>query len=205
MPKFVGANIYDIQVLTPMRKGELGVERLNVVLQHYLNPKNIDKKEIEYNSVIYREGDKIMQIKNNYQAKWVRKGYNGITVEEGEGVFNGDIGIIKKIDTIQNEIDVEFDENRTITYQYANLDELEHAYAITIHKSQGSEYPAVVIPLLTVPKMLMNRNLLYTAVTRAKQCVTIVGSAFMLQEMIYNSMEQERYSSLHERIMQLSD
>ncbi|MFU0826032.1 MAG: ATP-dependent RecD-like DNA helicase [Lachnoclostridium sp.] len=203
MPKYVNATPYDIQVLTPMRKGELGVERLNQVLQYYLNPPSKDKKEKEYHNCIFREGDKVMQIKNNYQLTWEIKSRYGITTENGSGVFNGDMGIIREINLFAEQMTIEFDEGRMVEYTFGQLDELELAYAITIHKSQGSEYPAVVMPLLTGPRMLMNRNLLYTAVTRAKNCVTIVGSQRMVQLMIDNESEQRRYSSLGERIKEL--
>ncbi|MEE0713079.1 MAG: ATP-dependent RecD-like DNA helicase, partial [Blautia sp.] len=163
MPKFVDAEPYDIQVLTPMRKGLLGVERLNIILQQYLNPPSKEKKEKEHGKGLFREGDKVMQIKNNYQLEWEIRGLYGIPVEKGVGVFNGDTGIIKEINTFAETITVEFDERRFVEYSFKQLEELELAYAITIHKAQGSEYPAVIIPLLAGPKMLMNRNLLYTA------------------------------------------
>lgn len=203
MPKYVEATAFDIQVLTPMRKGELGVERLNQVLQQFLNPPTPDKKEKEFHNSVFREGDKVMQIKNNYQLTWEIKSRYGITTENGTGVFNGDTGIIREINLFAEQVTVEFDEGRMVEYTLNQLEELEHAYAITIHKSQGSEYPAVVMPLLTGPRMLMNRNLLYTAVTRAKNCVTIVGSQNTVQMMIDNESEQRRYSSLGERIKEL--
>lgn len=203
MPKYVEATAFDIQVLTPMRKGELGVERLNLVLQQFLNPPSPDKKEKEYHNSVFREGDKVMQIKNNYQLTWEIKSRYGITTENGTGIFNGDTGIIREINLFAEQVTVEFDEGRMVEYTLNQLEELEHAYAITIHKSQGSEYPAVVMPLLTGPRMLMNRNLLYTAVTRAKNCVTIVGSQNTVQMMIDNESEQRRYSSLGERIKEL--
>jgi exodeoxyribonuclease V alpha subunit len=203
MPKYVNATTFDIQVLTPMRKGELGVERLNQILQQFLNPPSPDKREKEYHNYIFREGDKVMQIKNNYQLTWEIKSRYGITTENGTGIFNGDTGIIKEINLFAEQVTVEFDEGRMVEYTFNQLEELELAYAITIHKSQGSEYPAVVMPLLTGPKMLMNRNLLYTAVTRAKNCVTIVGSENMVQLMIDNESEQRRYSGLSERIKEL--
>lgn len=203
MPKYVNATPYDIQVLTPMRKGELGVERLNQVLQQFLNPPSSNKKEKEYHNCIFREGDKVMQIKNNYQLTWEIKSRYGITTENGTGIFNGDMGIIREINLFAEQMTVEFDEGRMVEYSFSQLEELELAYAITIHKSQGSEYPAIVMPLLTGPRMLMNRNLLYTAVTRAKNCVTIVGSQNMVQMMIDNESEQRRYSSLSERIKEL--
>ncbi len=200
MPKFVDAEPYDIQVLTPMRKGLLGVERLNVILQQYLNPPSKEKKEKEHGRGLFREGDKVMQIKNNYQLEWEIRGLYGIPVEKGVGVFNGDTGIIKEINTFAETITVEFDERRFVEYSFKQLEELELAYAITIHKAQGSEYPAVIIPLLSGPKMLMNRNLLYTAVTRARKCVTLVGDEKVFAEMENNKMEQSRYTTLDLRI-----
>lgn len=203
MPKYVNAKPYDIQVLTPMRKGLLGVERLNRILQEYLNAPSKDKVEKEYGDRLFREGDKVMQIKNNYQLEWEVTTNYGMTVDKGLGVFNGDMGIVKEINTYEETVTVEFDEKRKVKYPYTLLDELELAYAITIHKSQGSEYPAVVIPLLQGPRQLYNRNLLYTAVTRAKKCVTLVGSDAVFQEMIRNTQEQERNTSLAERIREL--
>lgn len=200
MPKFVDAEPYDIQVLTPMRKGLLGVERLNVILQQYLNPPSKEKKEKEHGRGLFREGDKVMQIKNNYQLEWEIRGLYGIPVEKSVGVFNGDTGIIKEINTFAETITVEFDERRFVEYSFKQLEELELAYAITIHKAQGSEYPAVIIPLLSGPKMLMNRNLLYTAVTRARKCVTLVGDEKVFAEMENNKMEQSRYTTLDLRI-----
>lgn len=203
MPKYVDAGVYDVQVLTPMRKGELGVERLNQILQEYLNPRSSNKKEKEYKQRLFREGDKVMQIKNNYQLAWEIKSKHGITQDAGTGVFNGDCGVIREINLFAETLTVEYEEGKMAEYAFQALDELEHAYAITIHKSQGSEYPAVVMPILTGPKMLFNRNLLYTAVTRAKKCVTIVGSNEMVQQMIANVNEQKRCSSLHTRLREL--
>lgn len=196
LPKFVEATPYDIQVLTPMRKGLLGVERLNTILQQYLNPPGQEKKEREHGQGLFREGDKVMQIKNNYQMEWEIRGAYGIPVEKGVGVFNGDTGIIREINTFAETLTVEFDEKRFVEYSFKQLDELELAYAITIHKAQGSEYPAVIIPLLGGPRMLMNRNLLYTAVTRARRCVTLVGDEKTFYEMEENRMEQSRYTAL---------
>ena len=200
LPKFVQAEPYDIQVLTPMRKGLLGVERLNVILQQYLNPPETGKKEKEHRNGLFREGDKVMQIKNNYQIEWEVRGLYGIPVEKGVGVFNGDTGILREINTFAETVTVEFDERKFVEYSFKQLDELELAYAITIHKAQGSEYPAVVIPLLHGPRMLMNRNLLYTAVTRARKCVTLVGDEKTFIEMENNQMEQSRYTTLDLRI-----
>lgn len=201
MPKYVDASMYDIQVLTPMRKGLLGVDRLNIVLQQYLNPPSPKKQEKERGSTVFREGDKVMQIKNNYQLEWEIKNRYGIAVERGMGVFNGDMGIIRSIRDITELMTVEFDEGRIVEYPFKLLEELELAYAVTIHKSQGSEYPAVVIPLLNGPKMLMNRNLLYTAVTRARKCVTLVGDERTFFDMAENVSEQKRYCGLKDRIL----
>ena len=203
LPSYVGANPYDIQVLTPMRKGKLGVETLNTILQRYLNPPTPDKKEYVSGETLLREQDKVMQIKNNYQLEWEVVSKYGIPIDKGTGIFNGDIGIIKTIDEYAHEVVIEFDEHRSVRYAYAQLDEVELAYAVTIHKSQGSEYPAVIMPLLTGPRMLMNRNLLYTGVTRAKNCVTILGSRQMVQEMIANNYQNRRYTGLAERICEL--
>ena len=204
LPKFVDASPYDIQVLTPMRKGNLGVERLNKILQQYLNPPSPQKQEKEVGDRLLREGDKVMQIKNNYQLEWEVCTKYGMTIDKGLGVFNGDMGIIKNINTYEETVTVEYDEQRQVKYPYAILDELELAYAITIHKAQGSEYPAVVIPLLQGPRQLYNRNLIYTAVTRARKCVTLVGSDSVFQEMIQNTSEQRRNTSLAERIRELA-
>ena len=200
LPKFVDATPYDIQVLTPMRKGLLGVERLNGILQQYLNPPDKSKREKEHGDMVFREGDKVMQTKNNYQLEWEIRTKFGLTVDKGMGIFNGDMGIITEINDFAETMTVEFDEGRKVEYSYKLLDELELAYAITIHKSQGSEYPAVVIPLLSGPSMLMNRNLLYTAVTRARKCVTLVGNDTTFNQMIQNTSQQKRYSGLCDRI-----
>ncbi len=200
MPRYVHAQISDIQVLTPMRKGALGVENLNQVLQRYLNPPSKDKEEKEHGRGIFRVGDKVMQIRNNYQLEWEVRNRFGIAVDRGLGVFNGDMGLIRSINSFAEELTVEFDEGRMVSYPFKQLDELELAYAITVHKSQGSEYPAVVIPLLSGPRPLMNRNLLYTAVTRARSCVTLVGSAEIFQMMVENETEQKRYTGLAEII-----
>lgn len=205
LPKFVEATSFDIQVLTPMRKGLLGVERLNVILQQYLNPPSREKTEKEHRDFVFREGDKVMQTKNNYQLEWEIRSKYGILVEKGTGVFNGDMGVIREINEFAEMMTIEFDEGRMAEYPFKILDELEPAYAITIHKSQGSEYPAVVIPLLNGPSMLMNRNLLYTAVTRAQKCVTLVGSDGTFQTMIRNNSQQKRYSGLRERLEENKD
>ena len=200
LPKFVGASEYDIQVLTPMRTGLLGVERLNGILQMYLNPADKRKREKEHGDTIFREGDKVMQTKNNYQLEWEIRSKYGLCIDKGTGIFNGDMGIIEEINDFAETMTVSFDEGRMVEYPYKLLDELELAYAVTIHKSQGSEYPAVVIPLLSGPRMLMNRNLLYTAVTRAKKCVTIVGNDITFNQMIENNSQLKRYSGLRDRL-----
>ena len=205
LPKYVDARPFEIQVLTPMRKGLLGVERLNQILQRYLNPPASDKKEKEIGDHLFRTGDKVMQIKNNYQMEWEVRGKYGIPVEKGVGVFNGDTGILKEINEFAEIATVEFEDGRFAEYSFKQLEELELAYAITIHKSQGSEYPAVILPLLSGPKMLMNRNLLYTGVTRARKCVTVVGSEETFGEMIRNEKQQKRYSSLDERIQEFAE
>lgn len=202
LPRYVEAKPFDIQVLTPMRKGLLGVERLNLILQRYLNPPDPSKKEREYGQGLFREGDKVMQVRNNYQLEWEIRGRYGIPVEKGVGVFNGDTGILKTINEFAETAEVEFEDGRCAEYSFKQLEELELAYAVTIHKSQGSEYPAVVIPLLSGPRMLLNRNLLYTAVTRARKCVTIVGSEETFREMINNEKQQRRYSSLDVRLQE---
>lgn len=200
LPGYVNAAPYEIQVLTPMRKGLLGVERLNGILQQYLNPQDPKKAEREYAGRLFREGDKVMQIKNNYQLEWEILSKYGMTIDKGMGIFNGDMGIVKQINEYDEVVTVEFDEGRMVHYPFMLLEELELAYAITIHKSQGSEYPAVVIPLLSGPRQLYHRNLLYTAVTRAKKCVTLVGSETVFWNMIDNNDEQKRNTSLAEQI-----
>ena len=196
LPGYVGAKPGDIQVLTPMRKGSLGVEALNPVLQRYLNPADDSKREYEVRDAVYREGDKVMQIKNNYRLEWEIKSRYGIPVDKGLGIFNGDMGIITEIDNYNETLTVMYDGMRTVVYPFSGLDEIEHAYAVTIHKSQGSEYPAVIIPLLSGPRMLFNRNLLYTGVTRAKDCVMLLGSRERINAMIDNADEHLRYTGL---------
>lgn len=203
LPKFVDAKPFDIQVLTPMRKGLLGVERLNGILQQYLNPPSPKKAEKEHGQVIFREGDKVMQTKNNYQAEWEIRSRYGIPIEKGMGVFNGDMGIIRELNDFAQTLTVEYEEGKMVEYTFKQLDELELAYAITIHKAQGSEYPAVVLPLMGGPRMLMNRNLLYTAVTRARKCVTMVGDENTFYQMIANTTEQRRFCGLRDRLEEL--
>ncbi len=203
LPKYVNATSYDIQVLTPMRKGSLGIETLNGILQRYLNPPEPGKREHVSGETIYREGDKVMQIRNNYQLEWEIVSRYNVTVDKGMGVFNGDMGRILEINEGASELVVEYDEGKRVHYPFTLLEELELSYAITIHKSQGSEYPAVVMPLLSGPRMLFNRNLLYTGVTRAKNCVTILGSSDTVRGMIANESENKRYTSLDLRIREL--
>ena len=205
LPRYVDARPQDIQILTPMRKGALGVENLNQILQKYLNPPAPDKAERENGGNILREGDKVMQIRNNYQMEWEIRGINGIVAERGMGVFNGDLGMIRSINPYTEVTTVEFEEGKFADYTFKQADELELAYATTIHKAQGSEYPAVVIPLLGGPRMLMTRNLLYTAVTRARKCVTIVGSDVTFQAMIGNHIEANRYTTLARRIREMQE
>ena len=203
LPRYVKASAYDIQVLTPMRKGSLGCETLNGILQRYLNPADAGKKEHIIGDTVYREGDKVMQVKNNYQLEWEIVSRYGIPVDRGTGVFNGDMGRIREINEAASCLVVEYDEQKRVTYPFAMLEELELSYAVTIHKSQGSEYPAVILPLLTGPRMLFNRNLLYTAITRAKSCVTILGSSDTVRSMIENVSENKRYTALAERIQEI--
>jgi exodeoxyribonuclease V alpha subunit len=204
LPGYVHADIFDIQIMTPMRKGAMGVERLNTILQEFLNPPAEDKLQKEANGIIYRVGDKVMQIKNNYNIEWEVRNKYGIPVDKGTGIYNGDMGIIREINSFAELITVEFDESRLVEYSYKQLEELELAYAITIHKSQGSEYPAVVIPVFSGPRMLMTRNLIYTAVTRAKACVCLVGVPEIFQDMVNNETEQRRYSGLKDRICEIN-
>lgn len=205
LPGYVKADVFDIQIMTPMRKGALGVDRLNGILQKYLNPPSPDKKEKESGSVTFRTGDKVMQIKNNYQLEWELRNRHGIPVDKGTGVFNGDTGVIRDINTFSELVTVEFDEGKMVEYSFKQLEELELAYAITIHKSQGSEYPAVVIPVYPGPRMLMTRNLIYTAVTRARTCVCLVGIPQVFQDMVDNASEQKRYCGLRDRICEIEE
>ena len=205
LPKYVNADPFEIQIMTPMRKGALGVERLNSILQEYLNPKTPEKEEREAAGVIYRVGDKVMQIKNNYQIEWEIRNRYGIPVDSGTGVFNGDIGRIHSINTFAEQLTVEFDEGKMVDYSFKQLEELELAYAITIHKSQGSEYPAVIIPVHSGPRMLMTRNLIYTGVTRARACVCLVGIPEMFQAMVNNEVEQCRYTGLKNRLKEIME
>ena len=183
-----------------MRKYELGVENLNKRLQETLNPPAKGKAEKVKNNIIFRVGDKVMQIHNNYKLEWTIYNNDGSVDESGIGVFNGDTGVITEIDDFNEVICVKFDDRREVMYPYTLLDELEHAFAITVHKSQGSEYPAVVVPLYSGPPRLMSRNLIYTAVTRAKQMVVIVGNLALINKMIDNASELRRYTRFRNRL-----
>ncbi len=201
LPGYVGTKEQDIQVLTPMRNGILGVNSLNEQLQKFINPPSPDKSEKEIAGTIFREGDKVMQVKNNYQLSWEQRSASGRIFDTGSGIFNGDMGIVTKINNTTNYIEVVFDDDRYVTYDTKQAEELELAYAITIHKSQGSEYPAVIMPLVSGVQMLMTRNLLYTGVTRAKKCVCIVGRKEMFEAMIANEDQHKRYSGLKWQII----
>lgn len=203
LPSYVDADSFDIQVLTPTRKGNLGVIALNRYLQKALNPEAPDKAEHVYGEDVFRVGDKVMQVRNNYQAEWKVMGNFNIPIDAGVGVFNGDVGRIIEIDESESCITVEFDDFRRVSYPFTNLDELELAYAITVHKSQGSEYGAVIMPIVSGPRQLLNRNLLYTGVTRAKKCLVMLGNTSILGEMIENNQENLRYSGLKKRILEI--
>ncbi len=198
--RYVGTSPMEIQVLTPMKKGVMGVEALNGILQRYINPPADGKREHLSGNALFREGDKVMQIKNNYKLEWEITGKYNLPLQTGQGVFNGDIGVVREINEYASVMQVEFDEGKKVNYRFEELDELELAYAVTIHKSQGSEYPAVVIPLLGVPGLLTYRNLLYTAVTRAKKCVTVLGSETTIENMILGENKQKRYTGFRYRI-----
>lgn len=203
LPGYCGISPLEIQVLTPMRKGSLGVETLNRILQQYLNPPDKEKEELQYADTVFRTGDKVMQVKNNYQLEWEIVSRYNIPIDKGIGIFNGDTGVIRRIDAHNQILSVEFDDGRRVEYTYSLLEELELAYAATIHKAQGSEYPAVLIPLMQGPRQLFNRNLLYTGVTRAKNCLTILGSREVIGEMIANTSENRRYTGLSLRIREV--
>lgn len=197
---YYGCKPYEVQVLCPMKNGETGVKNCNLVLQRGLNPPSPDKREYKAHDTVFREGDKVMQIKNNYKLAYRIYGAGRVVIEEGQGVFNGDIGVVERVDNEFKEIEVCFDDDKHVIYGSANLDELELAYAVTIHKSQGSEYPVIILPLLGGPRPLMTRNILYTAVTRGQRCVFIIGDEPVIRRMISNESEGKRYSSLCERI-----
>lgn len=203
LPKYVQGTRDDIQVLTPMRKGALGCIRLNEVLQSVLNPEAPGKKETRAHDQVFRVGDKVMQTRNNYQMEWEIPGNFGMPIEKGTGVFNGDFGVIADVDTELAELIVRFDEDKVVHYPFTQLEDLELAYAITVHKSQGSEYPAVILPLLSGPSGLFNRNLLYTAITRARKCVVILGERETIAQMERNISQYTRYSGLKDRILEM--
>lgn len=205
LPGYVEADMNEVQIITPTRKGVLGVEKINETMQYYLNPPTEDKQEKQTAGVTFREGDKVMQIKNDYQIEWEMKGKYDVVLDKGMGVFNGEVGIINKINNYTEMMEVEFDDRKCVTYTFKQLDELELAYAITVHKAQGSEYPAVVIPLFQGPQMLMTRNLLYTAVTRAKKCVCLVGDTDVFDYMEGNNTIRKRYTGLKERLMEVNE
>ncbi|MCQ2506575.1 MAG: ATP-dependent RecD-like DNA helicase [Lachnospiraceae bacterium] len=204
---YLGIKPLDIQILSPMKKGEIGVEALNVMLQEQLNPPIKGKLEHKTSDgVIFREGDKVMQIQNNYETEWKIMGSNGYVKENGTGIFNGDVGIVDEINPYSESVRVIFDDGKIVEYPFQGLDELTLAYAVTIHKSQGSEYPAVIIPLLGGgSNLLFNRNVLYTGVTRAKRCVVIIGETNLISRMIHNVNEQKRYTGLSESVKAMCD
>ncbi len=203
MAKYFDCEPFDIQVLAPMKKGELGVIRCNELLQNALNPPSPDKTEWPFHDVTFREGDKVMQTKNNYRMPYRVLGYNDVVIDEGTGIYNGDIGVVESIEPHEGQMTVCFDGERHVTYERSDVSDLELAYAITVHKSQGAEYPAVILPMLGGPSTLMTRNILYTAVTRGERCVMIIGSRQAVERMIANASRQTRFSSLAERIREI--
>ena len=194
-------SIRDIQVLSPSKKGDAGVHSLNTALQQRLNPPQEGLKEKSYRNVVFRENDRVMQIKNNYSLPWVIF-EDGKQSTHGDGVFNGDMGIIREIDLKNSSLSVLFDDGKLVEYDFDILDELEHSYAITVHKSQGSEFPAVVIALSNIPPMLRCRNILYTAVTRARDLVILVGYRKTMEQMVSDITKRERYTSLKDRLIE---
>lgn len=203
LPEYYGIEdpLSDIQVLTPTRKGELGTVSLNKTLQEILNPPSPAKAEKRLGERIFREGDKVMQIKNNYSIGWRRRR----DFSEGEGIFNGDVGIVTRVDNENGTMTVIFDEDRFVEYDNSLMEELELAYALTVHKSQGSEFPIVVMPIAYVHPMLATRNLLYTAVTRGKQAVVLCGIERFMHGMVDNNRSKERYSGLKARLLAAID
>jgi exodeoxyribonuclease V alpha subunit len=196
LPKSYGAEtVNNIQVISPSRKGDAGTENLNVMLQASLNPSSTKKREYKHRERVFREGDKVMQIKNNYEIEWCRE-----DDQTGTGIFNGDIGTILRIDTLNECMEIVFDDKH-VTYEFSSLEELEHAYAITVHKSQGCEYPIVIIPLYSAPSMLLTKNLFYTAVTRAQKMVILVGRADVAKTMVSNAHTSKRYTCLKQRLL----
>ena len=204
LPKYLSTDPLSIQVMSPQKKGLLGVENLNRFLQERLNPPGKNKPEYEGSGNIFRLGDKVMQIKNDYQLAWEIPGNFNLPIDSGEGVFNGDIGKITEINAYQKTVTVFFEEKKVV-YSFQDLENLELAYAITIHKSQGSEYPAVLLPMYPGPKMLMSRNILYTAITRAKSCVCLLGHPKVFLEMLHNEQELKRYSGLAQQLQTIGE
>ncbi len=202
LPNYVDADICDIQVLSPTKKGPLGVEKINSFLQESINPPRKGKKEITAHDERFREGDKVMHIKNDYALEWELRTGSGFVYDRGTGVFNGDIGVITVINEHTLVLEVRFDDGKYVIYPFEKLEELVLCYASTIHKAQGSEYPAVILPLFAGPPMLMNRNILYTAVTRARKCVCIVGREDTVRNMIDNKVVAARYSGLRDRLLE---
>lgn len=203
LPNHFGIQPQEIQVLSPTKQGFVGVKELNKYLQDKLNPKTEAKGCYESETRSFRVGDKVMQIKNNYELEWSIVGKYNIIIDSGKGVFNGDVGFVVDVDKLMKTLTVEYDDNRKVEYPFTMLDEIELAYAVTVHKSQGSEYPVVIIPLLQGPKMLMNRNILYTALTRAKECVVFLGDKEVFYSMANDTTVTKRYSGLMDRIIEL--
>ena len=196
LPKYLKCEQTDVQVLCPMKKGVAGVISLNAAIRDRLNPKKDSSDDIKCGEYTFREGDKIMQTVNNYEQEWFEE-VDG-RIKRGAGVFNGDTGFIESIDRQNMKFNVRFDDNKVSEYSLSDIDQIIPAYAVSVHKSQGSEYPAVVLPLLSGPPILCNRNLLYTAITRAQKCVAIAGRQSMVEQMIHNETEQKRYSGLND-------
>ena len=190
LPNYLNIDNSKIQVLAPMKSGVVGIDNINKCLQEKINPPSLKKMEIETEKYIYRKGDRVMQITNNYERSWVKEGIFGA------GVFNGDIGVISDIDINTNETIVEFEDGRIARYVKSDLGEITLSYAITIHKSQGSEFDVVIIPVVSGPPMLLTRNLLYTAVTRAKKMVVLVGTKSCIARMVHNNFTKVRYTML---------
>lgn len=205
LPSVMKLSSFDIQVLSPMKKGAVGVEELNRLLQQHINPPSQDKEEYQSSTSLFREGDKVMQVKNNYRTEWEIRSPSGFVLESGNGIFNGDMGIVQAIDSFSKTMTIRFDDNRIAEYPFAALDELEIAYAVTVHKSQGSEYDVVILPLYGGSRLLLTRNILYTALTRAKTCVCVIGRAEVFKRMIENLGVSVRYSSLKDRIYEVRE
>ena len=200
LPKAFEIDAFDIQVLCPMKRGQVGVEEMNRLLQFKLNPPDDEKCEHISGDIIYREGDKVMQIKNNYQIDYEIRSKSGFVSERGNGIFNGDQGKILKINRFSATMTILFDSDRYVEYPFNMLEQLELSYAITVHKSQGSEFEVIILPLFDNSNLLMTRNILYTAVTRGKKCVCILGRKEVFCRMIENVGDFRRFSSLDERI-----